>query len=82
MGRGEKIASRHCRSVLRTADDHAHPAHNPAGELAMLVRRASVGSQARLGVNLRPLPPEGSASVVSQRLPMDLGEQQLAKICC
>ncbi len=33
-------------------------------------------------VNFRPLPPEGSASVVSQRRPIDLGEQELAKICC
>jgi hypothetical protein len=42
--------SRLRRSALRAAVDHAHPARGPSGELAMLVRRASVGA-ARLGVN-------------------------------
>jgi len=43
--------------------------------------RASVGA-ARLGVNLRPLPPEGGASVESPYQSMNINEQQMAKICC
>jgi hypothetical protein len=46
------------------------------------IRRASAGSQATLGANFRPLPPEGGASVVSPYHSMSINEQQMAKICC
>jgi len=43
---------------------------------------ASVGSQTRLGANLRPLPPEGGASVEWLYPSMRTNEQQMTKICC